>query len=89
MSVESKDIVHAHACQLLQCKSAVQRLSGASLMLTALIQERKDNGDALRLAGSSGDETLYIGINVIRGHMILMSADRVFQTVIQHIGNNI
>ena len=66
MCVKGDNVVDAHADKLLKSDSAVERLTRGALMLTALIEERHDDGDAARLAADSGDDTLEVLIMVIR-----------------------
>ena len=64
--IECNDIVYAHAYQLLQCQCTVQRLSSASLMLTALVQEWHNDINTSCLTTNGSNNSLQVLIMVIR-----------------------
>ena len=85
VSIESDDVVYTHAYQLLQCQRTVQRLTGRSLVLTALVQERHDDRDTTGLTTDCCDDTLQILIVIIGRHMILITAQGISHGVVQYI----
>ena len=89
MGVKSNDIVYAHPHQFLKRQGAVQGFPAASLVLAAFIQERHDHVKTAGLSADSGDDTLQILIMIVRGHVILMSCQRVSQAVIADVYHQI
>ena len=89
MGIKGDYIIHSHGCKLLQSHGAVQRLSGTSSVLSALIQEWHDDGDPVSLAFDSCYDTLQITEVVIRRHMVLIAAYRIGEAVICNIKHNI
>ena len=85
MCVECDDVVYAHADELLKCESAVQRFTGTSLVLTALIEERHDDVDTASLSADSGNDPFQILEMIVRRHMIRVSCQRVGYTVVADI----
>ena len=88
MSIKGDDIGNTHSGQLLQGESAVQRFPFGTLVLTSLIKERHDHVDTTGFSVGSGNDTLQILIMVVRRHMVFITADRVSQAVVQHIGKD-
>jgi len=58
-------------------------------VLAALIEERHDDRDAFGFAGGGSDESLDVGVNIVRRHVVFVTANRVFQTVIQYVCYNV
>ena len=58
VGVKRDDIVYAHIDHFLQGQGAVQRFSGGTLVLAALIEIGHDDSDPSRLAAHGGDDTL-------------------------------
>ena len=87
VSIESDDVVNAHACKLLKCKSTVKGLTSCSLMLSALVKERHDNSDSSCLTTYSSNNTLKVLIMVIRRHVVLMTTQRICHRVISDINH--
>ena len=72
MRIERDDVVHAHAVEFLQHQRAVQAFAGAAAVLTAAVEQRHDNGDALRLAANGCNGALQVHVVVIGGHRHFM-----------------
>jgi len=63
--LEGDNVLNAHGNQLLQGQRAVQRLSGAPLMLAALIEVGHNYGDTAGLSSAmSGDAPQILGMGV-------------------------
>ncbi len=74
--------------QFLQSQGTVQGFPFAALVLASLIEKRHDHIDTVRFSVGCGNDTLQILIVVVRRHMIFVTADRVGQAVVQHIGKD-
>ena len=85
VSIKSDDVVYTHAYQLLQCQCTVQRLTGSSLVLTTLVQERHDDRNTTGLTTDCCDDTLQILIVIIGRHMILITTQGISHGVVQYI----
>ena len=66
MRIKGDDVVNTHAYKLLQCDGTVQGFTGSTLMLSAFIKERHDNGDSSGLSANSCNDTLQILIMIVR-----------------------
>ena len=66
--VKGDDVLHAQAGQFLQHQCAVHGFTGGTAMLPALVQERHDDGNPLRLSADGGDNALQVRIVVVRRH---------------------
>ena len=89
MCVKGDDVVNAHADQLLQGDGTVKRFPGGAAVLTALIEEGHDDGDAARLAADGGDDPLQILEVVIRRHMICLAVQGVGHAVVAHVHHDV
>ena len=89
MSVESDDIVHAHAYQFLKRESAVQGFTAASLVLAAFVKERHDHVKAPALASDGGNDSFQILKVIVRGHVVCVSGQRIGQAVVADIYHKI
>ena len=66
MRIKGDDVVNTHVYKLLQCDGTVQGFAGGTLMLSAFIKERHDNGDSSGLSTNSSNDTLQILIMIVR-----------------------
>ena len=66
MSIKCNNIVNTHPHKLLKCKGTVQRLTGSSLMLAALIEERHDYVDTASFSSDCSNDTLQVLIMIVR-----------------------
>ena len=89
MSVKSDDIGNTHVAQLLKSQSTVQGLSLRASVLAAFVEEGHDHIDSVGFSGSGGNDPFQVLIVVVRGHMVLVAADGVGETVIGNIHHNI
>ena len=88
VSVEGDDVGNAHPGQFLQSQGTVERFPFAALVLASLIEKGHDHIDTARFSVCCGNDTLQILIVVVRRHMVFVTADRVSQAVVQHIGKD-
>ena len=72
--IKGDDIVNAHIAQFLKRQCTVERFSGGTLMLAALIEERHNDSDSSGLSSAGCDDTLQILIMIVRRHVIHISA---------------
>ena len=85
MSVKSDYIFYSHAYKFLKRQSAVQRLSGASFVLPAFIEERHNDINSPPLASDSSNHSLQILEMIIRRHMIRSAGQGIGDIVIAYI----
>lgn len=89
VSIESNDVFHTHVNQFLQSQGTVQRFPAGAAVLAALVEEGHDHVNAARFSAYCCDDPLQILEVIVRGHMVGMPAERVGQTVIADINQNI
>ena len=89
VGVKGDNILHPHIGQLLKSQGAVQRLSPASLMLSALIEEGHNHIDPAGLSSHRRDQSLQILIMIIRRHVVHLSAHGIGETVIADVNQQI
>ena len=87
--VEGDYVGNAHRFQFLERHRAVHRLAARAAVLAALVQERHDHVDALRLAANRADDALEILIVIVGGHGHLTAVHRVFDLVGGHVGDDV
>ena len=88
MRVKGDDVRHAQIHQLLQGHGAVKRLAARALMLTAFIQKRHDNVDAVRVCDRHADQSLQILEMIVRRHVIFEPVHLVSEAVVGDIGDD-
>ena len=89
MSIESDDVFHTHLDQFLQCQCTVEGLSAGTSVLAALIQKWHDYVDSSGFSGDGSNDSFQVLIMIIRGHMVGLSRQRICQTVVADIYQNI
>ena len=86
--IKGEDVGNTHIGQLLQHHGAVQRLSGASLVLSALVQHGHDYVDTSCLAADGADDSLQIGKMIVGTHGNGLTVHLIGDAVIEHVANN-
>ena len=89
MGVEGDDFGDTVVLKLPERHRRVKRLTAGPLVLTALVQKRHDDADAVRLAVGGGDDPLQILKVVVRRHMVDPAADFVGNAVVHDIRDDI
>ena len=60
-----------------------------TLVLTAFVEHRHDDGDPARLAGDGVDDTLQVGEMIVGTHRIFGAVHFIGNAVIVHIGDDV
>ena len=89
VSIESDDVFHTHLDQFLQCQCTVEGFSAGTSVLAALIQKWHDHVDSSGFSGDGSNDSFQVLIMIIRGHMVGLSCQRICQTVVADIYQNI
>ena len=88
MRIYGQDIINAHALQLLQGACAVQRFPVVPAVLTAAVQDRHDNVDAVCLTAGCLNDTLQILIVIVRRHAVFLIEHLILDIIISYIYEN-
>ena len=86
--VKSDDIGYAHVDQFLKHHGAVHGFTGGAAMLTAFVEHRHDDVDAVRLAADSRDNALQVGIMLVRRHRDFASIELIGALIRAHIADD-
>ena len=89
VGVEGDDVVDAHRGQFLKRHGAVQRLAGGAAVLTAFIEVRHDDRDALGLLALGGDDALEVLEVVVRRHGHVHAVHAVGVGIVGHVAENV
>ena len=89
VNVEGNDVRDTHVLKLLHRNGAVEGLSDVTLVLTALVEHRHDNGYPACLSGDCIYDSLEVGKVVVGAHGILCPVHLVSHAVIVHICDDI
>jgi len=89
MCIEGDDVIDPHVYQLLKSDGTVEGFAGSSLVLAALIEERHDNRDPAGLTAYRSDDPLKILEMIIGRHVVLMSAEGIGLSIVQHINKDV
>ncbi len=75
--VEGDDVGNTHRDKLLEHHGAVHGLAGGAAVLTAFIEHRHDDVDAIRLAADGGDNALEVGVMLVGRHRNVVTVELV------------
>ncbi len=88
VSIESDDVFHTHLDQFLQCQCTV-RDSLPVRLCWRLSSKWHDHVDSSGFSGDGSNDSFQVLIMIIRGHMVGLSCQRICQTVVADIYQNI